>query len=159
LRADPAVALPERRCSERGFGDAVLRVAEPGVRLRVDRRPPDRRSRVLPLGTMKRRGVLSAALSLALLALGAGRARAQGSPCTFSASPSGSGNGKTADKPSRVDRFWRSADPGETLCLLDGRYTEADSMLAPPSGFKGTGDKPVTVRAVNEGKVLFDGQG
>jgi hypothetical protein len=93
-----------------------------------------------------------------MLVLGAVRAAAQ-TPCTFYASPTGSGSGKSPDQASRVERFWREAEPGSTLCLLDGRYTEGDSMLAPPSGFKGTGDRPVTVRALHDGKVLIDGQG
>ncbi len=79
--------------------------------------------------------------------------------CTFYASPDGKGDGKSAEKPFRVERFWRTAEPGSTLCLLDGSYADPASMLVPPAGLNGSADRPITVRALHEGKVLVDGQG
>jgi hypothetical protein len=40
------------------------------------------------------------------------------------------------------------------LCLLDGTYTGG---ITPPNTFAGTASQPITIRALNDGKVLIDG--
>src|SRR5262245_46888566 len=67
--------------------------------------------------------------------------------CDAYASPTGGGSGKSESSPSRIAQVWSRADPGMTICLLDGVYRGADSMIDPPSGPNGTGQKPITVRA------------
>jgi hypothetical protein len=82
------------------------------------------------------------------------------SRCDAYASPDGKGDGKSAETPFRVERFWPSARPGATLCLLDGTYTDAGSMIDPPlAGRSGTPGQPITIRALHDGKVFIDGQG
>ncbi len=58
-----------------------------------------------------------------------------------------------------VSDFWSKASPPpKTLCLLDGTYTGSDSMIDPPQGLHGTSAAPITIKALNDGKVLIDGQ-
>jgi hypothetical protein len=80
------------------------------------------------------------------------------SSCTHYASPTGGGDGLSAATPFTLSRFWDVAAPGATLCLLDGVYVGAANMLDPPAGLNGAPDRPITVRALNDGEVLFDGQ-
>jgi hypothetical protein len=80
------------------------------------------------------------------------------SSCTHYASPSGGGNGSSQSSPFHVADFWRVAGPGKTLCLLDGTYTGANAMIDPPDNFNGSSGNPITVRALNDGKVFIDGQ-
>jgi len=77
----------------------------------------------------------------------------------YYASPAGSGNGRSQNSPFRIADFWPVAKPGDTLLLLDGRYTGEPSMLNPPEGLKGAPGKPITVKALNDGKVELDGEG
>jgi len=77
----------------------------------------------------------------------------------FYASPIGGGTGGSPDSPFLIKNFWPCADPGDTLILLDGRYTGGGSMIAPPAELKGLAGSPITVRALNDGKVHIDGQG
>jgi hypothetical protein len=84
-------------------------------------------------------------------------ARAQ-SPCHYYASPTGTGNGLSPSTPFQISKFWSVAVAGKTLCLLDGTYTGGSSMIQAPSSFAGTASQPITIRALNEGKVLIDGQ-
>jgi chondroitinase B-like protein len=80
--------------------------------------------------------------------------------CNYYASPSGTGNGLSASTPFAIKAFWSIATPGTTLCLLDGTYTgDSAKMIQPPSNFAGTASQPITIRALNEGRVLFDGGG
>jgi hypothetical protein len=79
-------------------------------------------------------------------------------PCDYYASPDGSGNGRTTSSPFRIHAFWSVATPGATLCLHDGVYQGSASVITPPRGLSGTDGHPITVRALNEGKVLIDGQ-
>lgn len=94
-------------------------------------------------------------------------------PCDYYASPNGSGNGLMTSTPFRIQDFWSLATPGTTLCLLDGLYQGTSNMIDPPDGLSGTGgvtnwpppdkgivsgSRPITVRALNDGKVLIDGQ-
>ena len=78
---------------------------------------------------------------------------------TFYASPSGDGDGRSASSPFGIADFWPVAAPGDTLLLLDGRYAGPGSMIVPPEGLCGTADRPITVRAANDGQVEIDGEG
>jgi hypothetical protein len=77
--------------------------------------------------------------------------------CDYYASPNGTGNGISPSTPFQISKFWSIATPGKTLCLLDGTYTGENSMIVAPSTFAGTAAQPITIRALNEGKVLIDG--
>jgi len=57
--------------------------------------------------------------------------------CTHYASPSGGGNGLSQSSPFQIANFWSVASAGKTLCLLDGVYTGANSMINPPQGLNG----------------------
>jgi len=77
---------------------------------------------------------------------------------TYYASPTGGGNGRSFDNPFKISAFWSVANPGDTLLLLDGWYTGDKSMIKPPKGLNGAPNNPITVRALNDGKVEIDGQ-
>ena len=79
--------------------------------------------------------------------------------CNYFASPNGTGNGLSASSPFKVSRFWPVAAPGKTLCLLDGVYTGSESMIDPPDNLSGTAGRPITVRALSDGKATINGQG
>lgn len=79
--------------------------------------------------------------------------------CTHYAAPTGRGNGASPGTPFTLAAFWSVAAPGDTVCLLDGRYTGASSMIDPPNHFRGAPGRPITVRALQDGKVLIDGEG
>ena len=84
---------------------------------------------------------------------------ATGNACNYYASPAGSGNGLSPASPFKIIDFWPVAKPGQTLCLLDGTYTGSHSMIFPPENLSGSLDAPITVRALNDGKVLINGEG
>lgn len=75
----------------------------------------------------------------------------------YYASPTGNGDGKSTATPFQINSFWRVALPGDTLYLMDGIYTSATSMLIPPAGKSGLSGKPITVRALNDGKATISG--
>ena len=52
-------------------------------------------------------------------------------------------------------RAWRDLQPGQTLCIGDGTYTESIQ----PNVRNGEPGKPITIRALNDGAVTIDGQG
>jgi hypothetical protein len=79
--------------------------------------------------------------------------------CTHYASPTGNGIGTSAAQPFKIANFWPLAKPGYTLCLMDGKYTGSASMINPPQNLSGTASAPITVRALNDGKVTINGQG
>ena len=83
--------------------------------------------------------------------------------CDYYASPNGGGNGLSQSSPFTVSNFWSVAVPGKTLCLLDGTYTGRSSMIGglgtTADGKRGTQTAPITIRALDEGMVLIDGQG
>jgi hypothetical protein len=79
--------------------------------------------------------------------------------CDYYASPTGTGNGLSATSPFKISNFWPVASPGKTLCLMDGTYTSDGSMILPPPRLNGASGLPITIRAVNDGKVLITGQG
>jgi hypothetical protein len=76
--------------------------------------------------------------------------------CTHYASPTGSGNGLSQSSPFQIVNFWSVAQPGHTLCLLDGTYTGANSMIDPTDGLSGTAGNYITVRALNDGGVTLN---
>ena len=88
-----------------------------------------------------------------------GKANAATAACTHYASPSGGGNGLSQGSPFQIANFWSVAGPGKTLCLLDGIYTGANSVIVPPSNVTGTSGNPITIRALNDGAVTLDGGG
>ncbi|HWP58320.1 MAG TPA: hypothetical protein VNL14_10560 [Candidatus Acidoferrales bacterium] len=104
------------------------------------------------------RAVIQVAALLFALAAWAGLANAASS-CTHYASPAGGGNGSSPTSPFKISNFWSVAAPGATLCLLDGQYTGSASMIKPPQKLNGTSAAPITVKALNDGKVTIDGQG
>jgi hypothetical protein len=79
--------------------------------------------------------------------------------CHYYASPNGTGNGASPSTPFQISKFWSVAAPGKTLCLLDGIYTGGSSMIDPPDNLSGAPGKPITVKALNDGKVSINGQG
>ena len=81
------------------------------------------------------------------------------SNCTHYASPAGSGNGLSSSSPFQISNFGPVAKPASTLCLLNGTYTGANSMINPPDGVSGSAGSPITVRAITDGGVLIDGKG
>jgi len=76
---------------------------------------------------------------------------------TYYASPGGSGDGRTERRPFQVADFWQQAKPGDTL-LLDGRYRGGASMITPTPNLKGEPGRPITVRALHDGRVEMDGE-
>ena len=82
-----------------------------------------------------------------------------GSTCDYYASPNGVGNGSTLSTPFTISKFWSVARPGKTLCLLDGIYTGSSSMIDPPDDLSGASGNPITIKALNDGKVTINGQG
>jgi hypothetical protein len=89
----------------------------------------------------------------------ANQALSQTATCDYYASPTGGGNGLSSSSPFKISNFWAVANPGKTLCLLDGVYTGADSMINPPANLNGTATQRITVRALNDGGVRINGQG
>ncbi len=77
---------------------------------------------------------------------------------TYYASPTGGGDGSSPTSSFQISDFWSVASRGDTLYLLNGTYTGADSMIDPPDGKSGTDGKPIKIKALNEGDVLIDGQ-
>jgi hypothetical protein len=75
--------------------------------------------------------------------------------CDYYASSNGTGTGISPSTPFQISKFWSVAKPGKTLCLLDGTY----SRLVVPPTFVGTAAQPITIRAVNDGQVTFNGGG
>lgn len=81
-----------------------------------------------------------------------------GSGRTYYLSPTGSdaaGGGTQAAAWRTFARAWQALQPGDTLLLLDGTYTEPIA----PNVRNGQAGKPITVRSLNDGMVVIDGQG
>ena len=81
------------------------------------------------------------------------------SQCTHYADPAGSGGTCTFGSPCQVNSFWAIAQPGNNLCLKDGVYQGANSMINPTSGLSGVSGNPITIGALNDGQVRINGQG
>ena len=84
------------------------------------------------------------------------RVFSQTTACNYYASPTGTGNGLSQSSPFKISNFWSLAKPGYVLCLLDGTYTGSSSMIFPPENLNGSSGAPITVRALNDGKVLIN---
>lgn len=82
----------------------------------------------------------------------------QAQACTHYASATGSGATCTVGTPCLINSFWAIAAAGNVLCLNDGTYTGANSMIQPTQGLSGASNNPITVRALNDGQVLIDGE-
>ena len=93
-------------------------------------------------------------LGIACLLSSSNQARAE----TCYASPQGGGNGLSRESPFIVAQFWNDAQAGDTLILLDGVYKGAKSMINPPKGLSGTEAAPITIRAMNDGRVTMNGE-
>ena len=78
--------------------------------------------------------------------------------CTHYSSNNGQSDGSSMTHPMTVQAFWPKARPGMVLCLLDGTYQGTPNMIQAPSTVAGTAEAPITIRALNEGQVLLDGQ-
>ncbi len=83
---------------------------------------------------------------------------ASAASCSHYAAPNGTGDGLSSSQPFKIANFWSVAKPGHTLCLLDGQYIGSGSMINPPQKLSGTASAPITVRALNDGKVTVNGQ-
>ena len=53
----------------------------------------------------------------------------------------------------------RCSEPGDTLLLLDGTYTAATTGMVQPDIRNGEPGKPITIKALNDGKAVIDGEG
>jgi hypothetical protein len=76
----------------------------------------------------------------------------------YYASPRGSGMACSQASPCTIRTGLQRVAPGDTLWLLDGTYRETSGMIAPPAGKSGTSAERITIRAVNDGAVVIDGQ-
>lgn len=80
--------------------------------------------------------------------------------CSHYASQSGGGNGLAVGTPFTIAAFFALPPvPGNELCLIDGEYTGDNSMIIPPVNLSGTSGNPITIKAINDGKVTINGQG
>ena len=103
-------------------------------------------------------GTLSIAAVTLTLLIGAGASADAAITCTHYASPDGDGDGLSPSFPFQIADFWSLAGPGKTLCLSDGTYSGANSMINPPPGLSGNSSAPITIQALNDGGVFIDGQ-
>lgn len=102
--------------------------------------------------------VLSLAFLLFLFALAPSRAGAQ----TFLyAGPTltGAGNCTSPTNTCLITTAITAASAGATIFLVDGTYTGSASMINPPAGLSGKSGSPITIKAINDGKVFINGQG
>ena len=97
-----------------------------------------------------------------VLALGAwGQEASAQAACTHWASPGlGTGHAGTQGDPFRPQDFFNLGGnyAGRTLCLNDGTYTGANDVLDPPTTMDGAQGNSVTIRALNDGGVVIDGE-
>ena len=113
----------------------------------------------MPVLTRLRAAVLAGGLLALLLVLATHLLRPRSTATrTFYASPTGTGTACTQAAPCLPGSWWPLAGPGATLVLLDGVYTGALGMLAPPAGLAGTPTAPITLKAFHDGQVLLDAE-
>lgn len=77
---------------------------------------------------------------------------------TYYVSPAGNdGGGGTTQTTAwaTFDRAWQTLQPGDTLLVMDGTYYQRIA----PNVRNGQAGLPITVRALNDGKAIIDGQG
>ena len=101
------------------------------------------------------RTLLALALLLVLVVLATHLLRPRTTPLVFYASAQGTGSACTQAAPCLPGSWWPLARPGATLLLMDGVYTAALGMLAPPAGLAGTPTAPITLKALHDGQVLL----
>lgn len=101
-----------------------------------------------------------AALAFACVAQVATAQRA--AAATYYISPTGNdnSNGTSAGTAWQTfERAWGELQPGDTLLLMDGTYTKATTGLVQPNVRNGQLGKPITIKALNDGQAVIDGQG
>lgn len=76
---------------------------------------------------------------------------------TREVSPSGSGTTCSAASPCSVVQAMSVTAAGDTINMQDGTYTGANYMVS-CSGIAGSSGSHITLRAINDGQVLIDGQ-
>jgi len=74
------------------------------------------------------------------------------------ASPAGGGDGTSAESPCLIVQAVARLQPGDTLLLLDGVYTGDGSMIRVTEPLQGAAEAPIIIKAINDGKVLIDGE-
>jgi hypothetical protein len=99
-----------------------------------------------------------AAFSFALALVSLAYSTASASSAYYYASPSGRGTTCSQASPCTVQTGLRKIEAGDTLWLLDGTYQQASGMILPAQGKSGTSAAPITIRAINDGAVVIDGQ-
>lgn len=103
----------------------------------------------------RRWSMLLAALLLACLFEVAGAQSALAA--TYYISPGGNDTAagtSTAAPWKTFSRAWQTVQPGDTLLVMDGTYTQ---VIAPT--LSGQAGSPITIRALNDGRATVDGQG
>ena len=81
---------------------------------------------------------------------------------TYYISPQGDdgSDGTSAGAPWRTfAHAWDVLQPGDRLLLLDGIYTESTTGVVQPNIRNGEPGKPITIKALNDGKAVIDGEG
>jgi parallel beta-helix repeat protein len=109
---------------------------------------------------VRRSALFLAALALACVAQIA--AAQSAAAATYYISPNGNDNNNgtaTGTAWKTFERAWYTLQPGDTLLLMDGTYTEASTGLIQPNVRNGQSGKPITIKALNDGQATIDGQG
>jgi hypothetical protein len=102
---------------------------------------------------------LLALLVLVVLATLLLRPTPRTAPLVLYASPTGTGTACSETAPCRVADAWPRMQPGATLLLRDGTYKRSQGgAIDPPDTLAGTADKPITVKALNDGQVTIDAE-
>jgi hypothetical protein len=104
-------------------------------------------------------GFLVVAVLLAALLYGSAAGQGTGRQ-TYYLSPRGN-DGRAGTQVAPWKTFahaWEVLRPGDTLVLLDGTYTEETTGVLQPNMRNGRPGKPITVKALHDGKVTIDGQ-
>lgn len=85
---------------------------------------------------------------------------AWGQTCTHWAAPSAQGTGDHSSEANAglISGTWAKVSGGDTICLLDGLYQGASSMIVPTFQLSGSSGSPITIRAINDGEVAIDGE-
>ncbi|MFN8464136.1 MAG: DNRLRE domain-containing protein [Caldilineaceae bacterium] len=81
---------------------------------------------------------------------------------TYYISPQGDDNndGTSAAVPWQTfGHAWEVLEPGDTLVLLDGTYKGPTTGVIQPNIRNGEPGKPITIKALNDGKAVIDGDG
>jgi hypothetical protein len=109
---------------------------------------------------IRRSALFFAALAFACVAQIA--AAQSAAAATYYISPSGSDGSSGTSMSGAWATFahaWQTLQPGDTLLLLDGTYTASTTGVIQPNVRNGEPGKPITIKALNDGKAVVDGQG